>query len=352
MEPTSSPDNARPARGLARFWPVHRETGDETDSPQDADALPGDTQVVALGSRAPGSLEFSFPPAYAETPFAAVTALPGSPGRPGVPFTPFASARDPGSPPDGPQPADRPGASGPPDPPGSRPGQPAPSSGARPGAGSSPGGQHETAGRSFSPSERSSRPSERSSLPSEESSRPSEEEPAPKAVESSPTTPWDRDTGSFGGFGLGGRNGRLLFGGRGPAPGLNGHANGVSPTSPAAKSTGPGQDAREQGAGEQDRPAAAGRSDENGRDDMNGRAGVPGYPTAGDPAPAEDGAGSPGGRRRDLNDAGDPRGQATGWASVPTSTHPLINPTSGAPSSGAPVSASPISPAFAPPAYG
>jgi hypothetical protein len=79
MEPTSSPDNGRQSRGLARFWPVHglpaptqRQSGEDGEDAsedvheageQPADestpaagpfgptVLTGDTQMVALGSR-------------------------------------------------------------------------------------------------------------------------------------------------------------------------------------------------------------------------------------------------------------------------------------------------------------
>ncbi len=93
--------------------------------------------------------------------------------------------------------------------------------------------------------------------------------------------------------------------------------------------------------------------DENGRDDMNGRAGVSGFTTAGEPGPAGNAVE---GRRRDQAEttaaepaepAAEPRRQATGWASVPTSKHPVVSPTSGAPTSGAPVS-----PGFGGGAYG
>src|SRR3954467_9409989 len=66
MEPTSSPDNARPARGLARFWPVHRDTDGEGATLHSSDlsaALSGETEMVALGSRRPlESLGVDFPP--------------------------------------------------------------------------------------------------------------------------------------------------------------------------------------------------------------------------------------------------------------------------------------------------
>ena len=59
MEPTSSPDNARPQRGLSRFWPVHREADDDagvTDPAEHGVARPDEsstteTEMVALGSR-------------------------------------------------------------------------------------------------------------------------------------------------------------------------------------------------------------------------------------------------------------------------------------------------------------
>src|SRR4051794_41109653 len=54
MEPTSSPDNNRSSRGLSRFWPVHRDAGDPADTaeqPEISVARPGETQMVALGSR-------------------------------------------------------------------------------------------------------------------------------------------------------------------------------------------------------------------------------------------------------------------------------------------------------------
>ncbi|MGK5684538.1 hypothetical protein [Actinoplanes sp. URMC 104] len=107
-------------------------------------------------------------------------------------------------------------------------------------------------------------------------------------VESGRVNAWDRD---FGGFGLGGRNGRFLFGGRNqaePRPGLNGHA-----------------------------PA-----------EVNGRT-------------SEDDGGD---GRTGEDDGPESRRAAAGWASVPTSTHPIVEPVSSPPTSNAPVSAAPVSP--------
>lgn len=284
------------------------------------------------------------------------------------------------------------------------------------------------------------------------------------AVESGLGNPWDRE---FGGFGLGGRNSRFLFGGRNtaePRPGLNGHGHGevngrsAGPDLPGAghselngrsvgsdlpgtghgepngRSTGSdllgngqpaGPDLPGTGHGEVNgRAASPGRPgadngegpgqreprDENGRDDMNGRAGFSGVPTSGagpaapisgpgtgtDDRPSRRETGEPTGRRAapglgaddavrtafgapeadaptgrrtfggDEEAAGrrsipedDPRRAAAGWASVPTSTHPIVGPTSAPPvsappSSGAPVSGAPISsaPASASPVSG
>jgi hypothetical protein len=227
------------------------------------------------------------------------------------------------------------------------------------------------------------------------------------SVESGRVNTWDRD---IGGFGLGGRNGRFLFGGRNPIeprPGLNGHA----PGEVNGRSTGPDLSAVFGGAAHGEDADHAEAQDENGRDDMNGRAGIPGVPTsdAGPIAPVSGPGAGPdestgrraapddAGLRADLGDAGrraatdEPgrraadeigrraaaetsdatetgrrpgadetgdRRAAAGWASVPTSTHPIVGPTSAPPVSSAPVSASPVSggPVFGagfgqPPAY-
>jgi hypothetical protein len=158
-------------------------------------------------------------------------------------------------------------------------------------------------------------------------------EDAAQAVESSRANPWDRDAGTIGGFGLGGRNGRFLFGGRTPAdehrPGLNGHSGPELNGRPSKPDTEP---STVDGPAAADAAEPAEASDENGRDDMNGRAGF----TAPGDVPAEEAT-------TGEHPGGDPRRQATGWASVPTSTNPIVTPTSGAP-----VSAQPVSPGFPP----
>ena len=93
MEPTSNPDNSRPPRGLSRFWPVHRDGDDpaaEAERPDVPVARPGETQMVALGSRrapepaapigglAPGG---AFPPGLVHgTPVPAPPTFPSTPG--------------------------------------------------------------------------------------------------------------------------------------------------------------------------------------------------------------------------------------------------------------------------------
>ncbi|WP_164842352.1 hypothetical protein [Actinoplanes solisilvae] len=116
---------------------------------------------------------------------------------------------------------------------------------------------------------------------------------------------WD---GDIGGFGLGGRNGRFLFGGRNPTeprPGLNGHA----PGEVNGRSSGPDLSAVSGGAAHGEDADHAEAQDENGRDDMNGRAGIPGVPTsgAGPAAPVSGPGGGPEeglGRRAAPDDAG------------------------------------------------
>ncbi|BBH66990.1 hypothetical protein ACTI_36750 [Actinoplanes sp. OR16] len=124
---------------------------------------------------------------------------------------------------------------------------------------------------------------------------------------------------------------------------------------------------------DQDAADGAGPSDENGREDMNGRAGAPGYAQTGE-APSLDGTAAAGdtGEESPASD-GVPR-IAAGWATVPSANHPVTptsgnpapvpvsgNPASGIPSSGIPSSgipasgipnpAGPVSPGFAyPPA--
>jgi hypothetical protein len=363
MEPQSSPDNNRTPRGLSRFWPVHREAGDPADTaehPEISVVLPGEPQMVALGSRRtdqiePGTSDPLAPPVH------------GSPVPLGgfAPPAPFASARPPTGGPDGANPSSGPGMGGP------LPlgGGPAGGQGKNPGGGT---GGSAPADNGPRPGGAGERPAAREGDPDHYgASDPGED--AAQDVESRRANPWDRDSGTFGGFGLSGRNGRFLFGGRdtpgepraGEPTGANGHSvpelNGRARTPGDEASTlddpAPGEPA--------DDTVPAQASDENGRDDMNGRAGVPGFTAPGNPVPSEDGPAP-------EQAAPEARRQATGWASVPTSTHPVVTPTSGAPVSSAPVSpgfnapvspgfGSPVSPSFVapvspggfnPPAYG
>ncbi|XVV14658.1 hypothetical protein ACQP2X_10080 [Actinoplanes sp. CA-131856] len=278
MEPTSSPDNARSNRGLARFWPVHREGEDEATTPDAAESPAthsGETEMVALGSRRQS--ETPGPPVASASPEHDERDKPAEGPKPPL------SAPTSGS---GPIPSARPESVVPP----AKPPLPV------------PGGQHGLPDRDTDHSEAAER-----------------EDEAVPAVESARANPWDRDPGTFGGFGLGGRNGRMLFGGRNPLEprpaGLNGHSHGE------ANGHASTVDGREQ----------ADENDENGRDDMNGRI----------PATGENGSAPVSG----------PTG-ATGWASVPTSKHPTVTPTSGAPVSGAPTSGAPVSAAPVSPALG
>ncbi|MEV4348961.1 hypothetical protein AB0J83_31275 [Actinoplanes sp. NPDC049596] len=281
MEPTSSPDNARTNRGLARFWPVHREGEDEATAAEPAEpaaTLSSETEMVALGSRRAPEMPGS-PVASADTP--TPRDQPAGDAKP-----PLSSPAGSGS---APIPSARPEPSLPAAPP------PLPV----------PGGQHGLPDRD-----------------SDHSEAGEHEETGAPAVESARANPWEPDPASFGGFGLGGRNGRMLFGGRNPLEprpaGLNGHSHGEANGRAATV----------------DGPEKADRNDENGRDDMNGR-----IPTTGDngPAPVSGPAGATG-------DTPEQRRQATGWASVPTSKHPTVSPTSGAPTPGAPTSGAPVSP--------
>ena len=403
MEPTSNPDNTRSPRGLSRFWPVHREDEDpsaEAGPHEMTIARPGEPQMVALGSRLlpdPGTTPEGGP--LAVTPVHG-TPVPAFPGTPGVAFA--SASRGPSGPGGGP---DRPTANGS----GSSPTSGGPGGGlggslgggfagglghelASTGAGwtddgprgpSTPGGSGGS-GTSGGPggsaglvgdgsgerakdeakAEDGGRQAAREGDPDHSGASETGEDAA-QAIESSRTNPWDRDAGTFGGFGLGGRNGRFLFGGRTTAgehrPGLNGHSGPELNGRPSKPDTEPST--VDDPAAEITEPATA--SDENGRDDMNGRAGVPGYPAPGFAAPgftvpgftvpgdAEDDAdglppgpvpgtlsGRPGGAEPP---AADPRRQATGWASVPTSTNPIVTPTSGAPIAGQPISGQPLS---------
>ena len=332
MEPTSSPDNARSTRGLARFWPVNRdaEDGDATPGPAESPATPtSETEMVALGSRraaeADGSLDALAGPTPVRpsmSPFASAAPGPGNPA---------------GAPGDGPAPLSSPSASG-----GARSGPSTPDGGSglpnrrepAPVSGPPAVGQHEATGRD-----------------ADHLDAGDGEQSGDAAVESAPMNPWDRDPGSFGGFDLGGRNGRFLFGGHQPAEsrgGLNGHAptgtNGVErngrPMEPGLGSS----------AVEESGPVD--RGDEDGQD-MNGRADLGGMPDTDEPDPVTPVSGPAGAAdetagRRDA----EPRRQAAGWASVPTTTHPVVSPTSGVPTSGLPASSAPVSSAPVSPGRG
>ncbi|HWS33823.1 MAG TPA: hypothetical protein VN408_13915 [Actinoplanes sp.] len=85
-----------------------------------------------------------------------------------------------------------------------------------------------------------------------------------------------------------------------------------------------------------DAAETAEHSDENGRDDMNGRAGAPGYAQTGEAGP--DGTGDAA-----TEPQAEPARPAAGWASVPSQAQPVT------PISGGPVSGVPVSPAYANP---
>ena len=377
MEPTSNPDNNRSPRGLSRFWPGHREDEESSVEPEYI-ALPGETQMVALGSRRGAQAEPILPAAGAN-PFGPVQAGPiqvspvssgpalSGPALSGPALSgpvqvggatsafpriqangngaPFASAaRGPagGSPSDGPKPGDpiggaTPMPAGPPSSPGG-------------GSASSHGGSPAASGPGGGPANPGASRGEEGDP--DHSGASDTREDAAQAVESSRANPWDRDTGAFGGFGLGGRNGRFLFGGRDvadePRPGLNGLNGHGTPELNGRLGKPGGEASTVDGPAPEDAAEQAEASDENGRDDMNGRAGVPGFTAPGSDRRAEAPAEKPAGDATDAEPtAGDGRRQATGWASVPTSTHPVVNPTSGAP-----VSSAPVSPGFNPGGYG
>jgi hypothetical protein len=320
MEPTSSPDNARPSPGLARFWQVRPEPEPVVDEPL-------------------------------ETP---ADLLNGSPlgtfrSRPIPPLAPIASAaRHPSGAAD-PFGLNRAGRNGPRPPAGHRP-EPGP-----------PG------------PERHGDPDH--SVP------PEDEVGAAQDVKSG-----EPEGHSFGGYGLGGRAGRLLFGSRDDddpdvrdddrpesAAGSGAEAGDGTETGDGTKTgdgteSGDGEaqvgdepaDEEPAGAGPVDESAdhtppgtgqgaaaVAGPSDENGREDMNGRAGAPGYAQTGEADP--DASGSPAGESPGQAPDGPPRA-AAGWASVPGLTQP-IPAVPGTPVSGGPVSGAPVSPAYAPNPY-
>ncbi|WP_392390158.1 hypothetical protein, partial [Actinoplanes teichomyceticus] len=344
MEPTSSSDNARPTPGPARFWQVRPDADPEVGTDRSPAAGEPETQMVSLGSR-----RVAEPPEQALPPLP-TDLLTGSSlafgPRPGPPFTPVASASRPHGP-------------GEPDRFSGAPGEPPPGD---------PFGLRRAAGRGASPTggDQGVRPPARGrhgdsdhSIPADREARPGQdvESQEPEAASPVPEPP-------FGGFRLGG-TGRFLFGGRAaprPHPGVNGHAT-AAETSAAdttgvagpgdAQVAGPPADEEPTGAtpaGEpadatspeagQDAAEAAEPRDENGREDMNGRAGAPGYAQAGDP-PGPDEAPAADGPPDEADEAAAEARPAAGWASVPAQPTGPTGPVSGAP----------VSPGYAPAPY-
>ncbi|WP_328467177.1 hypothetical protein OHA21_48295 [Actinoplanes sp. NBC_00393] len=359
MEPTSSPDYNRSSPGLARFWQVRPEV-DGAAEPPAAD----EPEMVALGSRRTADA--------LETPADLLVGSPliGTFGTPAPPLLPVASAaRHPGVPGHGAN-GDRP------------PADPFGLNRAAGRTGSGPS-RNPGAGRPFSgPPARSRHGDTDHSVPTEDGPEPVQDV---KSQE-----PEGGDTGresTFGGFVLGGRRGtgRFLFGSRNAAePADDDRPDEPEAVAEAAEATEPGEpEAAETGdspvadqpaddsAGatpadapaeetppeaDQDAAEMAGPSDENGREDMNGRAGAPGYATTGE-ASGPDGKPvlpPPGlvgevGEESPATPAEPPR-PAAGWAAVPGLTHPVV-PGPAGPATG-PVSGAPVSPGFAPGAFG
>ncbi|GAA2668010.1 hypothetical protein Apa02nite_011380 [Actinoplanes palleronii] len=363
MEPTSSPDNARPAPGLARFWQVRADSDADPDASylpsaylpaaedpaREPAALP-EPEMVSLGSRRAGDpLEFALPSLPADLLTGSSMAFGP---RSAPPFTPRASAQGPGGP------AGSNGFHG-------DPGDLPPSD---------PFGLNRAAGRVPGPSRGDGagpRPAGRSRHGDSDHSVPSDQEPqAGQDVESQgPETETPGRDNSFGGFRLGG-SGRFLFGGRaepGPQPGVNGHAAEAEPSAAEeteiagtgdAQVAGQSADEESTGAKPADEPAddaspEAGQDaadeaeprDENGREDMNGRAGAPGYAQAGE-SPGPDGTPVVDGPLGEAPDPALENRPASGWASVPVQMQP---PTSGGPVGS--VSGAPVSPGYAPAPY-
>ncbi|WP_220091302.1 hypothetical protein [Actinoplanes lutulentus] len=368
MDPTSSPDNTRPSPGLARFWQVRPDPdGPAPASP--ADNAGQNPEMVALGSRRK--------PEPPETP---ADLLNGYGVRPAAPLPPVT-------------PAD-------------------------------PFGLNRAARRSGPRTPAGGRPFSGPPARDPDHSGPTDDQPTPdqdvKSHEPEAGDPSPSRDGAFGGFRLGG-TGRFLFGNRSTAaeeenrataaeeekvasepPGApesgmpeSGEPGSGEPESvpeaspepdetPVAEVAEPGDSlVAEKPAGDEpddatpaDEPVAetpadadqdaadrAGPSDENGREDMNGRAGAPGYAQTGEasgpdgttfPAPREalstrdgsrDGSPSAGdGIEEQPVSGGAPR-TAAGWATVPSANHP-VTPTSGNPANGQ-VSGIPVSPGFA-----
>ncbi|WP_430779905.1 hypothetical protein [Actinoplanes sp. G11-F43] len=291
MEPTSSPDNTRPSPGLSRFWQVLPDP----DVPE---------------------------PAEPETP---ADLLHGSPlgtfrSLPIPPLAPIASA-------------------------------------ARHPAGADPFGLNRAAARGprppvTAPPDSGPPAPERDGDP--DHSVPSEDQPgAGQDVQSE--EPGDSPAA---GFGLGGRAGRFFAtgddpgdrderaapeGGTGDTPGAAAGDSQVGDEPTDEDSAGTAEQISP--ASGQDAAEVAGHSDENGRDDMNGRAGAPGYAQTGEAGP--DGTGD---AADEPQTPSEPVRPAAGWASVPVPAGP-VTPISGGPISGGPVSGMPVSPAYTPNPY-
>ncbi|MEU4622843.1 hypothetical protein AB0G04_23085 [Actinoplanes sp. NPDC023801] len=287
MEPTSSPDNTRSSNGLARFWQVRPEP--EVPSP---DEEPPATPADLLHGSPLGT--FRSRPIPPLAPIASAARHPGA-------ADPFGLNRAAARGAQRNHPADDQQASGPPD-----------------------RERHGDTDHSVPPDD--------------------EVEPAQDV----------KSEGAFGGFGLGGRTGRFLFGGRDDGPGATDSEDGASPAGESQVGDEP-TDQETAGATPADEPAdqtppdagqeaaeVAGHSDENGREDMNGRAGAPGYAQTGEAHP--DGTGEPVDESPGQVPADPPRA-ASGWASVPGMTQQVT------PVSAGPVSGAPVSPAYPPNPY-
>ncbi|GIE35015.1 hypothetical protein Ait01nite_080600 [Actinoplanes italicus] len=289
MEPTSSPDNTRPSHGLARFWQVRPEP-----------------EVTSTGE---------------EPPATPADLLNGSPlgtfrSRPIPPLAPIASA------------ARHPGGAA--DPFGLN------RAATRGGPRSQPAAERPVSG----PPEAERHGDTDHSVPPDDGTEPAQDVKSEDA---------------YGGFGLGGRTGRFLFGGRDGDDSEDAESeDGASPAGESQVGDEP-TDEETAGATPADEPAdqtppdagqeaaeVAGPSDENGREDMNGRAGAPGYAQTGEAHP--DGTGEPVEESPGQVPADPPRA-AAGWASVPGLTQPVP------PVSAGPVSGAPVSPAYPPNPY-
>ncbi|GIE75935.1 hypothetical protein Aph02nite_18850 [Actinoplanes philippinensis] len=267
MEPTSSPDNARPSPGLARFWQVRPEPEPVVDEPL-------------------------------ETP---ADLLSGSPlgtfrSRPIPPLAPIASAAR------------------------------HPSGAADPFGLNRVGREEQRHLPEAVPADPERHGDPDHSVPPED-----EAEPLQDVKSGAPES----------GFRLGGRAGRPPFGDD-PEPAAaaaDGEARiGAGPDDEESAGAAPDElaDQTPPDAG-QEAAEVAGTSDENGREDMNGRAGAPGYAQTGEAVP--DASGDPAEEPAGQAPADPPRA-AAGWASVPGLTQPIPS-----------VPGAPVSPAYAPNPY-